>query len=205
MKWNRTVMWIGTATIVGFLVVTMTPITNMTAEALVIPSELKPADAIVVLGSGILGDGTLGYESQQRLLFGLRLYKQGLAPLLIMSGPGRRNVAPEATVRARIGSELGIPESAILEMTDVLTTRDEAQETAALLKPRNPSRVLLVTEALHMRRAKRIFEMAGLSVFAAPSDNYPAIAGNPHDRLKLLINILIHSSGLVYYKIAGYI
>ena len=205
MKWNHVAGSIGAITVLFLLVATLTPVLNVVSRAVTVSSDLQPSDAIVILGSGLLNDGTLNPASMGRLVFGLRLYKQGLSHILILSGQARKNTAPESTVRARIATELGIPQSAILEMSDVNTTRDEAREAAALLADRNLKQVLLVTDSLHMLRSKMVFEAAGLRVFSAPADNFPAIAVSPADRLILLRDLLIHSSGLFYYRLAGFI
>ena len=205
MNWDRFTTAIGTIAVGFVLVVVLTPITNIIGSKFAVEADLRPAGAIVVLGSGLKEDGSLTYESEQRLLFGLRLYKEGLAPILVVSGPARRNTAPEATVRERIAVEMGIPEAKVLQMPNVNTTRDEALQAEELLKPLGITHVLLVTESMHMRRSKDVFEAAGLTVSAAPSDNLPAIAHSPLDRLDLCAKLLMHVSGLLYYRIAGYI
>ena len=206
-QWDRLTAALGTITIAGVLIIAATPVVNIAGRAYSVEPDLKPAGAIVVLGSGILKDGSLTYESQQRLLLGMRLYKEGLAPILVLSGPPKtgNSTAPESTVRARIAVELGIPESKIFELKEVRTTRDEAQQTARLLAPFVARHVLLVTESMHMRRAKAVFEAAGFVVSPAPSDNFAAIAQSPIQRLILFENLLMHSAGLAYYRLAGYI
>jgi uncharacterized SAM-binding protein YcdF (DUF218 family) len=205
MKWNRLTMALGTIAIVLLLVAVKTPVTNMAGRIFAIEPDLRPAGAIVVLGSGLKADGSLTFESEQRLLFGMRLYKEGLAPVFVVSGPGRLNTAPEATVRARIAVEMGIPQSRIYELPHVNTTRDEAQQSQQLLGPLGIKHVLLVTESMHMRRSKAVFEAAGLTVSAAPSDNLADMAESPIDRLDLCARLLMHLAGLIYYRIAGYI
>ena len=100
---------------------------------------------------------------------------------------------------------MGIPQAHVYELPHVNTTRDEAQQTQRILAPLGIKHVLLVTESMHMRRSKAVFEAAGLTVSAAPSDNLPALAESPIDRLDLCARILMHSAGLIYYRIAGYI
>ena len=198
-------MTVGTIGILGSAIVFFTPIINIASRPMLVQSKIQPCDAIVVLGSGLMSDGSLSYESLQRLMFGLRLYKEGLAPTLILSGTARSNTAPESTTRARIAVELGVPSSAIFEINTAHTTREEAGQILELLKPRNQKRVLLVTEALHMLRAKLVFEAAGLDVSPAASDNFPKYAASIEERLFLLRGLLMQSAGLLYYRIAGFI
>ena len=205
MSWNRFVMRIGLAVILMSVVASLTPLVNIASRFVTVESDLKPCDAIVVLASSLMRDGTLTSGSTQRLLFGIRLFKQGLAPILVLSGPPRENTAPESTVRARIAEEMGVPPSAILEISNVRTTREEAQQIAAALSNRKLTRVLLVTESLHMLRSKMVFEAEGLNVSAAPSDSFPLIARSPEERLLLLGELFMHSAGLIYYRLAGFI
>jgi hypothetical protein len=53
----------------------------------------RPADAIVVLGARTYADGRLSDALRDRIATGVRLYHEGLAPCLIVSGPGRRGGA----------------------------------------------------------------------------------------------------------------
>jgi uncharacterized SAM-binding protein YcdF (DUF218 family) len=205
MKWNRAMLLLGTATLLVLTLAIFTPIVNVASRPMMLRTDLQPSDAIVVLGAGLLRDGSLTMESMHRLVYGVRLYKLGLAPILILSGPAFPGTAPESTVRATIAKQLAIPSTAIIEVSQVKTTRDEARETARLLHARQLGHVLLVTESLHMLRAKLVFEAAGLTVSAAPSDDFPEVASTAEQRLLLLRNLLMHSAGLLYYRLAGFI
>ncbi len=66
--------------------------------------------------------------------------------------------------------DLGVPASAMLLEDRRLTTGENARLTAALLRPQGVDTVILVTSALHMRRARAEFELAGLKVIPAPTD-----------------------------------
>ncbi len=205
MKWNRLTRLIGTGSVIVLAIVIFTPITRILSRPMLVPTDIRPSEAIVVLGSGVAKDGSLSYESAQRLFFGMRLFKDGLAPLLVLSGPSNEGSAPESTIRARTAEELGIPRSAMLEISTAHTTREEALESAAMLTPRNLRHVVLVTGSLHMLRSKLVFEAAGLTVSPAPSDNFPNYASSAEERLLLLRGLVIHSVGLLYYRIAGFI
>jgi uncharacterized SAM-binding protein YcdF (DUF218 family) len=169
--------------------------------------EIEQADAIVVLGAGVMPQGKLMDESMRRLVAGIELFKRGMAPLLVVSGPGRPDapVPTEATVRAKLAETMGIPPDAILPEGAVNSTREESVRISSTLRARNATRILLVTESLHMRRAKLVFEHAGLKVQPAVSDDYPAVLLSPQDRLWLTLRIVQEGAGLIYYRLAGYI
>jgi uncharacterized SAM-binding protein YcdF (DUF218 family) len=113
------------------------------------------ADAIIVLGCRGLGRLT------RRLDRGIRLFQQGAAPLLILSGGGAGAV-PEAQIMRRMALARGLPEQALLVEPGSRNTVENARETARLLHSRGLVSVLLVTDRVHLPRAALLFRLAGL-------------------------------------------
>ena len=205
---HRFISVLGVVTFVAFLVITLTPASNAIGRRMAVNSgELQQADAIVVLGAGVMPTGILTDESMRRFVAGVELYKRGMAPVFVVSGPGRAEapVPTEASLRAKLAETMGIPPAAILLEGEVNSTRDESVRIAQKLRARNATRILLVTESLHMRRAKLVFEREGLRVQPAVSADYPAVLMSPSDRLWLTVRIAQEAAGLIYYRLAGYI
>src|SRR5207247_5870409 len=86
----------------------------------------RPAAAIVVLGAGV-DEGVLTDLSLRRALDGVELFRRGLAPLLVMLGPGGGVEPSEARVRVRLAEDLGVPMTALLADPRGRTTREEAR------------------------------------------------------------------------------
>ena len=63
-------------------------------------------------------------------------------------------------------------------------TYENAIQTRALLQAQGVEEIVLVTSALHMRRARRAFEAAGFTVHPAPTD-YEVIE-MPFDVLRIV-------------------
>ena len=138
-------------------------------------------DAIVVLGGGIAfsrdeagNDIHIGGASD-RLFQAFRLCQAKVAPRIILIGgtdPLLGAGPSEAYVARKFLMTLGMPDSAILTELASRDTWENATETKKLmgkypkLFPRN--RLLLVTSALHIRRAIWCFEHCGLSVSPFP-------------------------------------
>src|SRR5262249_4254612 len=117
----------------------------------------QEADAVVVLGCR--GSRALG----RRLDRGIRLYEQGVAPLLVLSGGGA-GVIPEAEIMRRAAIARGVPEAALLIEPASRDTFENARETARLLALRGLRSVLLVTDRTHLPRAALLFRLAGLRI-----------------------------------------
>jgi uncharacterized SAM-binding protein YcdF (DUF218 family) len=187
------------------LVSTLTPIPNWAAGLFDSAPGIAPADAIVVLASNIDPDGTLNASSLRRLIDGVVLFQRGLAPRLMLTGthlPGRPS---EAAARAVLAQTLGVPRSAMLVEERLYTTRDEAERAAAVLKPLGVTRVLLVTAATHMARARALFERQGFAVQPAPVPEGGSSSDVPEERFGLLRRTVAEAAAHAYYRAAGYL
>jgi uncharacterized SAM-binding protein YcdF (DUF218 family) len=148
-------------------------------------SDAPVADAIVVLSEGrVVAPGKAavsGWNGADRFFGGIELFKAGKSPLLVFTGgaaPWEPNATPEGDVLAGYAKEMGVPEGQILKTPRVTNTAEEALAVATLLRGRfsgptwrgDAPRVLLVTSAFHMPRARMLFERAGMSVIPFPVD-----------------------------------
>ncbi len=140
-------------------------------------SSLPGAPAIVVLGGGIgpprVAATPPNLESAaDRVWYAAKLYHAGKSPLLILSGGSdpTTSAGTEAEAMRELLRDLGVPDSALLLEGQSRTTRENAIYSATLLRSRGIQKVLLVTSALHMHRAKKLFEKQGIEVYPAPTD-----------------------------------
>ena len=140
------------------------------------PAPLRQADAIVVLGNRPPVDeqGRVRPETRARVEAGVRAYRQGLAPVLLMTGGPAPSGAVEAEVMRALAIELGVPAEAILTEPRSSDTIDNARFSMALLcegeaEPCIPA-VIVVTSPYHLERAGRLFECAGARVQLAPAE-----------------------------------
>src|SRR6056297_1766050 len=158
-----------------------------------IPIERVPtADAIVVLGGGIgppnsrNPDPNLGAASD-RYWHAFRLWRAGKAPEILISGgaqPWRDARSSEAEAAVMLLTDLGVPADRIILEPASLDTRQNAAFSAALLRARGADRILLVTSALHMERARGHFDSTGLEVLTVPTDH--EVRGDPPGLLRWL-------------------
>lgn len=134
---------------------------------------LPKADAIVVLGGGQdygwlkRPEIRLDELESSRVAAGARAWLAGRAPVIILTGGGTGRIT-EAQRMAEAINHLGIPDTALWLEERSRSTRDNAQFTAALAKPRGVRTVLLVTSGVHMPRAALLFREAGFHVVPVP-------------------------------------
>jgi len=136
------------------------------------------AEAIVVLG-GSVGAPSVGFPyanlgpAADRVWHAARLYQAGKAPWVVLSGGADLSLAQESEAKAMAGfiKDLGVPNLALILEEQSRTTSQNASMTAELLKGLNIHHILLITSALHMERAKRLFEKQGLQVEAIATDH----------------------------------
>jgi uncharacterized SAM-binding protein YcdF (DUF218 family) len=133
-------------------------------------SAIDSADAIVVL-SGMLGINEVGdstyveWGDPDRFFGGIALFKAGKAQKLIFTGgkmPWDKVKKTEGVVLKEYAISNGIPSENILVTKDVENTAEEAVAVKELISP--SKKIILVTSAYHMYRAKKLFEREGFSV-----------------------------------------
>ena len=200
---SATLRAVGVLLLLGFLATAFTPLPEALVRRLFRAGPLHHADAIVVLGAGVQQDGTLTRHSLQRTVHGILLYKRGLAPLLVFSGATLPDRPREADVRARLARQFGVPEAAVMVQGEVQTTRDEARSIHAALAPRGLTRIVLVSDAVHLIRARPLFAHEGFAVLAAPSDGAPDRHLTPEQRLKAMRDLVAEALARLYGQVLG--
>ena len=144
-----------------------------------IPSEELPeADAIILLGGSTRVPTpprkTVEItEAGDRILYAAHLYKEGKAPLIIVTG-GRitwlENAPPEADSMKNLLIEIGVPATAIIEERQARNTYENGRYTKPILEKYGIQKSLLVTSASHMPRSLRVFQKQEIDVIPAPTD-----------------------------------
>ncbi len=142
--------------------------------------SVNKAYGIVVLSNGRklpLGNTRIiEWNDPDRFFAGVELYKSGKGNKLIFTGgsnPYDKSLPLEGDIYLNEALALGIPKNDILTTYSVLNTYQEAKAIKKLLNEKillKEKKIILVTSAFHMKRAKRIFEREGLLVKPFPVD-----------------------------------
>ena len=135
-------------------------------HALAVSDPLAKSDVIVAISG----------DTGPRTETAVRLWKQGLAPLLLFSGASLDpDSVSSAEIMKREAVRQGVPAEAILLEPLSATTEENAKLTAQLMKGRGLRTAILVTSPYHQRRASVLFERAfaplGLAFRNHPADD----------------------------------
>ena len=181
------------------------PILTRLGQFLVVADVPQKSDLIVCLAGGNIERGLATAD----------LYKQGLAPLVLLTwevppdGYGllkeRGLHYPENVDLLRMVLRgLGVPDAALLKGDRrIASTYDEAVLVKALVEKRGYGSIILVTSPPHSRRTwmtfKRILREADCRIFVVPT---PYSGFNPTDwwkKPKYLRQVVLEYQGLFFY------
>ena len=171
MLLGMTILWVSSTNIFS-----TTVIESLEKEFPPIPIEGLPnVDAVVVLGgftNATDSDARLLElnDAVDRLFHGMRLYRAGKAPRVVLAGGAAEGSSPEADFMAGLLSEFGIPRDRMLLENQSRNTRENGVNSVKIMQQNNINKILLVTSAFHMRRAKGVFEKLGMEVVPAATD-----------------------------------
>lgn len=135
--------------------------------------ELRPADAIVVLGTAQY-NGKPSPVLSARLDHAADLYHRGIAPIIITTGGhGPDPLYTEAGVGKVYLIEQGIPESAILTEERGETSWESMVEVQRLADAHQIRRIVLVSDPFHVLRLKLMARHLGLEAVGSPTRTSP--------------------------------
>jgi uncharacterized SAM-binding protein YcdF (DUF218 family) len=135
--------------------------------------DARSAQAIVILGGGVrdapeYGGETVARLSLERVRYGARVARQTGLPVLVSGGAFWGDGPAEGVVmREVLEREFGVPVKWVESRSR--NTHQNAVRSAAILKPEEVKRVVLVAHGFDMRRGIAEFEAAGLEVVPAPT------------------------------------
>lgn len=177
-------------------------------------AQVRQTQAIVVLSAGKkpapeYAANVLGADSAGRLRYAAWLARRSGLPLLVSGGAPLGGEA-EAQVMARaLREDYSLPPRWVEDKSN--TTLQNAQLSAALLRQAGISRITLVTQAWHMRRALPFFQQQGLQVLPAPTgftryDGDGLLNWIPQSRaLQETHQALRELAGMLYYTVREFV
>jgi uncharacterized SAM-binding protein YcdF (DUF218 family) len=161
--------------------------------------ETRPADAIVVLGAAQF-NGTPGSVFEARLQHAVDLWKQGLAPFLIVTGgklPGDKTT--EGATARKWAMDHGVPRSAILGEFEGRNTLESLEAVARIMHDNGLASALFVSDRTHMLRVLRMAADQGIVAWGSPTQTSPTDLDTARRRYSMVHEI----AGLVAYYVGG--
>jgi uncharacterized SAM-binding protein YcdF (DUF218 family) len=184
-------------------------------------SETPSADVIIVLGGGVRppnGDNPFPDfgDASDRIVHGLRLLLAGKAQKILLVGAGNgwgSDTTSEGGAMSQVLQDLGVDAGAILIEEQSRNTFENALYAKQIWDREGFTSGLLVTSALHMRRAADVFRKRHFSITPVPID---ARAGALETMMLLSILPDVRALeqttfalkewlGLLVYKIRGWV
>jgi uncharacterized SAM-binding protein YcdF (DUF218 family) len=141
--------------------------------------EIPTGEAIVLLGGGTEPaiyprPGVEINGAGDRVLYAAQLYKDGKAPIILLSGGEitwlNDGSATPAEDMAKILSSIGVPSEAMIIEDRSRNTYENALYAKELLGEKGINKILLVTSAMHMPRSVALFEAQDFEVTPLPVD-----------------------------------
>ena len=140
-----------------------------TRRSVVAAESLSPGwgDCVLVLGAGLLPDGSPSLMLGERIRTGVELYKAEAAPKLLMTGDHTTPEHDEVNAMKDAAMAAGVPSEDIFMDHAGINTYD------SLYRARNifgAERIVIVTQAYHLPRALYIARQLGLEAVGVACD-----------------------------------
>jgi len=129
----------------------------------------RPADAVVVLGARVYADGRPSDALADRVRTACRLYRDGLARKLILSGGPGDGATHETECMRRMALQLGVQADDIWLDAAGWNTQATVRNTEAVFSRWQASRILVVSHFYHLPRIKLAYQRDGWDVYTVPA------------------------------------
>ena len=130
--------------------------------------NLNDVDCILILGAGVWGDKP-SPMLKDRLDKGIELYKEGVAPKIIMSGDHGREDYDEVNLMKKYAIEEGIPSEDIFMDHTGFSTYDSIYRAKEVFKVK---KIVVVSQKFHLYRAlyiSKALDVKAYGVMAEPT------------------------------------
>ena len=131
------------------------------------------ADAAVVPGNQVFPTGVPSPRLAARLEKALKLYNDGICPVIIVSGGIGKEGIDEAKAMASWLFQRGVPRSAVVIDSSGVNTAATARFASRWLGENNGSSIIVVSQFFHLPRTMLAIKKQGIpSIGAAYADYY---------------------------------
>ncbi|MDD3905579.1 MAG: ElyC/SanA/YdcF family protein [Candidatus Omnitrophica bacterium] len=191
---------------IAYLLLFHTPFIWLVAKPLKLSSPIKNANAIIVLAGGVGESGKAGQGYEERVKYGVELYKKGYAPELIFSS-GNTYVFKEAEVMKALALSLGIPERAIIIEECASGSYENIKFSMDLIRGLNQKSAIIISSPYHMLRVSLICKKVApdIECIYAPIPTSYYYGDEKRVELKHIRGIIYEYVAILYYRLKGYV
>lgn len=129
-------------------------------------SALEGIDCILILGAGVWGERPT-HMLEDRLDYGIALYKAGASNRLLMSGDHGRKNYDEVNVMKKYAIGEGVPSPDVFMDHAGFSTYESLYRARDIFEAK---RIIIVTQEYHLYRALYIADKLGLEAYGVPSN-----------------------------------
>ena len=127
---------------------------------------------ICLFGAAVWGDNP-SPELEARILWAARLYREGRAPLLFLSGGPTGSNLTESDVMGAVAIEQGVPRSALIFDNAGVTTAQTLINLKRYMQGNALTSCLMVSSPFHMARIMVLARLNRLQAFTCPPAETP--------------------------------
>lgn len=184
---------------VGLVVVLVmtTPLILWWAHAYSGPIEQPKGDILILLSAANDDQGLISFSSYWRARYALLAWQTGGFQKIVVSGGAGPGIVNFLTAE-------GVPRQAVVAEWQSNSTRENAIDTARLLKDM-PGKKILLTSDFHMYRAIRVFRKLHIEVTPMPIPDVLKSAQHWNGRFPAFETMVVESTKIVYYRLRGWI
>lgn len=157
------------------------------------------APVLIVLGGDFVADGMMGESSYWRCVYTISVWREGAVKRILLTGDAQTTAAMRTWIVTQ-----GVPAEAVILEDRSSSTRENALFSAAVLRG-IPGPYLLLSSDIHMWRAQRAFEKAGIDALPRPAPDAFKRSNNWRNRWPVFLSIVDECVRSVYYKSKGWI
>lgn len=179
------------------VLVVCTPVVSWWAHTYSGPIDQPKGDVLIILSAASDDQGMISYSSYWRARAALDAWHTGGFKKLVISGGGGRGIFDFLTA-------YGIQPGVILVDPRPFSTRENAVDTAQLIRGM-PGRRVLLTSDFHMYRAIRAFRKAGIAVTPLAVPDVLHSTEHWNGRFRAFETMLVESVKILYYRFRGWI
>lgn len=179
------------------VMVMSTPLVSWWAHAYSGPIEQPKGDVLILLSAANDDQGVISYSSYWRARYALLAWQSGGFQKIVVSGGGGPGIMDFLIAE-------GVPRENIAAEWQSNSTRENAIDTASMIKDMPGGKVLLTSD-FHMFRAIHVFRKLGIEVEPMPIPDVMKSGQHWYGRLPAFETMLVETAKIVYYGLRGWL